>query len=889
MNRTRLVLAVAAAVISLPTLADTETLVSSAESGSYTQAVAKTFGNIDLHYVKRVSATFLTSYGSYGNNTYTIDTLRAVTDSNYGIFYWEPNTTCTQITYQVQVKDQGYLRGIQMKLVQNGADVKATVIGHYYQAYDPYGVDFRTKSEGGDWYNEAFPTNNTQSCPMALLNLQLVVSDVPQVALDDQWDGAGFGIVAGDVLTWNGGAQGSWSGTEASWLTTNAAPTRWVKGCRARFVNDTAISLPNYRDVAGLVVGASSVTMTGAVLNVADMAEIRYDVNSTLRFENKVVCAGQLLQRRREIKDVEAGLVPSAYLLKTAERKVLPADVKLASISVLRCKVDNCWGTPESVPRQLSTVHDPNKDGLYDWTYDSATDTATCKLKVKVTDSYGTIIDYVKISFTQKEDGVYAIATATKNAGGSWDLNLYGQTGHTSTWQIDFDAGAYRADCALYDQATTLTNYKLHVYDFRSVVADVAPTGMVTAIANDFAATGKLVVSNGVFKVVDNGLLGGGVYGVNTTVHDGATFSFESAAHQISRTSYVTKGTGCVVIQSGSDVDLQDDGNQTIWDLKVFGSTTVSGYRTLPNAMDNGVGKTTICPGGVLSLGNINGYWGPQGGGELHVQTNGLMVLRTADSIGVSQKVFVDGGVITNAVTNAVDRALVYKMQMRDGAKLVGSRLWAGFIDYYDSWSYIEVMGALPSIVEVNELCIGYQFPATSSKKVGLKFDVSDVTGDGRTDLTVGSALTRRPNVPLYDAGCITNAGLWKLGLGTVELTSPDNCCTSSVFKLEAGTVRLGATCAGKLGAFLLLGNATVDCAGGSVAFDDSRDMVWTSGAKLTVTGTLGKRTLRFGTSAGGLTASQVASIVYNGKTGKCQMSNDGYLRTSIPLVITLR
>jgi hypothetical protein len=163
-----------------------------------------------------------------------------------------------------------------------------------------------------------------------------------------------------------------------------------------------------------------------------------------------------------------------------------------------------------------------------------------------------------------------------------------------------------------------------------------------------------------------------------------------------------------------------------------------------------------------------------------------------------------------------------------------------------------------------------------------VKFIVADVTGDDATDLLVTSPITERTGVTLFDEGYRDNLGVRKLGPGTLELASANNACTSGVFKVEAGTVRLGEGCGGNFGALIVLGDATIDCAGGSIAFEDSVDFAWTEGATLRITGDCGPETIRVGTDDSSLTAAQLASIAYVNAAGRLKpmtLSDDGYLR----------
>ena len=111
-----------------------------------------------------------------------------------------------------------------------------------------------------------------------------------------------------------------------------------------------------------------------------------------------------------------------------------------------------------------------------------------------------------------------------------------------------------------------------------------------------------------------------------------------------------------------------------------------------------------------------------------------------------------------------------------------------------------------------------------------------------------------------------------------MEFTAAGSCATSGVFKVEAGTIRLANGSSGQYGPCILLGDAAIDCAGGTVAFEDSADFAWTEGATLDIAKPLPKRAIRFGASANALTDAQLAQMTYSGKPGKLSLDADGYL-----------
>jgi autotransporter-associated beta strand protein len=141
---------------------------------------------------------------------------------------------------------------------------------------------------------------------------------------------------------------------------------------------------------------------------------------------------------------------------------------------------------------------------------------------------------------------------------------------------------------------------------------------------------------------------------------------------------------------------------------------------------------------------------------------------------------------------------------------------------------------------------------------------------------------------------------LVKSGDGVLELTGPQTYRGS--VSVIGGGLRLGADnlytdgknelvlrgavldAGGNTNAFAaleLLADSVIALGDGSaaVSFADSNDKTWTG--TLTLTGTLGAQTLRFGTDAAGLTPEQLAAIQYGGK--RFRLDGQGYLAVIPP------
>ena len=847
----------ALAIVCANAKAEVLTEVSSAEGGYYTLVDAKTFTGVSLPYVKSVKATVLSSYGTYATEQQILTDLRSPIDNAQGIYYWQNDGAI--VTAQLQWKTSGYLRGLQIKLQQSGSDVLATVIGHYYPAYDPYGTDFRTKSFGGTFLSAYFGDENKDTCPLALADLKLIVSDEPQIEIDTQWDGAGSGVVAGDKLVWDGGASGTWDGTTTNWTTVGGAPIRWVRGCVAKFTNTAAVAVSGFKNVAGVEVGPGTVTLTGSEIRVTGSSAIKYNENGTLRVEGSLVGTANISVFARGNIDTlfagENGYLPSGE----ANAIKLFSGRNVADMNTFKVVINYKFG---AYAAQLITLERVADDATTPGISRLVNDGTTCSFQCKVNSGYYGNPYAIKIVLKQVGDDVYgyvAKANMIEYQPWTYDLEAWNASQNPITIQLSTPTGdTPTRQCAI--TSVTLLD------------RDPAPTNCVTEIAGIYNVVGALLVSNSVFKTVGQGILGASGTFAQPTVVSGGALELTATTAQTMARAITTANGGHVDAAVGSNVRFTSNADAS-WDLRISGDAYATGYSTLPT---DGAG-TTVMPGGVLRMGDFYGYWGPNSaGGPITVLTNGVVRLTKAGNIGCSKPYYLQGGAITNETSTD---NLVYKLYMRDGATFTGKGVGVGFQQYYNAWSFIDVGGSTPSSFAAETMMVGFQVPAGKDKPVGVKLIVADVTGSDATDFTLASRLTEKTGVTLYDEGYRTNLGLWKQGAGTLELTGADSSCTTGVFKVEAGTVRLGATASGALGAFILLGDGAIDCAGGKMAFADSRDMVWTAEKTLTVSGELGAKTIRFGTDANALTADQLAQIKKPDSSALAWLSTEGYLR----------
>jgi hypothetical protein len=262
------------------------------------------------------------------------------------------------------------------------------------------------------------------------------------------------------------------------------------------------------------------------------------------------------------------------------------------------------------------------------------------------------------------------------------------------------------------------------------------------------------------------------------------------------------------------------------------------------------------------------------------VESNAVLRLTGEGGIGLYKGVHIVGG---REICETGKENLLYRQYLSDGAEIAGRPYWAGCSDYYSSsasatypGSFISVSGTAPCSVTAEAIWLGSTKTATAAKPVLLTWKVADVTGDGDTDLAVSAGILQ---TAMTSIDAPTSFGQVKEGAGTVEFTSPTNAVASGSLTMKAGTVRFGEGCGGTFGALALAGDSALDCAGGTMAFTDSSDIEWTTGATLDITGELKAKSLRFGTNASGLTETQLKQITFRGRKNKVSLDAEGYLR----------
>lgn len=228
---------------------------------------------------------------------------------------------------------------------------------------------------------------------------------------------------------------------------------------------------------------------------------------------------------------------------------------------------------------------------------------------------------------------------------------------------------------------------------------------------------------------------------------------------------------------------------------------------------------------------------------------------------------------------------------LKNGSRCYGFPLRCG---YYNPSNIIEVvsagMTASTNAAGINLCYHNYNGDTAATNTVVLRTD-ADLAVTGRiydSPSWPGALVVKRGAATLTLSGNNTFAGRFTVEAGTLALGSNTALPTSAPLTLAGGTVTCGTT-TNATGVLTLSGNATIDVGDGTLSFADSRTVTWAVGATLNITGNdrLPTRSIRFGTTADGLTSAQLKQIRYNGS--KVSLTSEGYLGGPKGLMIIVR
>jgi fibronectin-binding autotransporter adhesin len=163
------------------------------------------------------------------------------------------------------------------------------------------------------------------------------------------------------------------------------------------------------------------------------------------------------------------------------------------------------------------------------------------------------------------------------------------------------------------------------------------------------------------------------------------------------------------------------------------------------------------------------------------------------------------------------------------------------------------------------------------------------IIGDSGTSPNITS-LVKNGSSTWKFSGANTYTGTTTVSAGTLELGASNVLPNASAVSIGAATLN-ASNFTDTAGTLDTTGAAVINLdTGGALAFANSSAVDWTGGT-LNITGTYTPTSIRFGTTSGGLTSGQLASISVNGSgAGTYSLDADGYLVTggdAVPPTLT--
>lgn len=669
------------------------------------------------------------------------------------------------------------------------------------------------------------------------------------------------------ALVWGGGASGVWNDSTANWYNLNKVTRPWSAGAVAVFPCAASVTVSGPKQVGGVLFATDgAVALSGDALTLPDGSSVTLNGKLAV-LSNDVSSAGAV---SIVCNDVDESLRSWNGALTFDDALLFPG-ASIADVSNLTLRMKGKFGGERPVAT-LTTDIDLNGNGIHFYSADATQ--ISGQAKVKTNNGYGGVWEVIKFVLTEKADGIHGhveyVCGGTGSGGWTADVDMDPVTSRPNSGDRTL-VTAPEDDNAAWDAAHT---YAGAIYAISYIDANTTYIPPEVQLGGTVACSALTVGEKLTVRLVGGGRLGAnGTYSGDLTVDGTLAFAGDNAQTIKGKRA----GNGRYLVTEGGSV-VFDCGSGGSWtDLAIAGNATVNGYWTLPGDK----GATRVLPGGIVDLQSFYTQYGPQGGAPLYIHTNGLVRLTRGYSIGRAKPFHAIGGVIAE-VTGGTQDQLAQHVYLSNGADFIGTKVGVG--DAASDWSILSASGETPSFFSVTNMVVGlFGTVNADNKALGVKIAVDDVTGDGQTDLTIRSVLHERANTTArYAEGLRGNCGLWKTGDGTVEFTAAGSCATSGVFKVEAGTVRFPGTASGDFGALVVLGDSEIEVARGArITFDASSDFAWTEGKTLVFSGTMGRKSVRIGTSAAALTAEQLAAVKFRSADGRLRpmtIDGDGYL-----------
>lgn len=285
----------------------------------------------------------------------------------------------------------------------------------------------------------------------------------------------------------------------------------------------------------------------------------------------------------------------------------------------------------------------------------------------------------------------------------------------------------------------------------------------------------------------------------------------------------------------------------------------------------------------VLNAGTLNSdnAGGVGKSNPITVNRGGTFTLAGQFNAGYSRPVTINGGTLTSTILVAGPNDCgnyVNNLTLQNGAQVTGNKLRLG-----DIAGYAPVLTV--SGTNASSIAAGINLAKVSTQS--MTFNVADVTANPKPDLLIpgviqdyylpqnkGMPIIKTGDGTLSLSGVNTHTGRITITSGTLALRADNTLNADCSIVLNGGALDMGSF-SNSLNTLTLSGKSTLALGSGKLAFADSSGLAWGTNT-LTLTGTLGPKTLRFGTIGTALTSGQLSAITLDG--GSVRIKSDGYL-----------
>ncbi len=290
---------------------------------------------------------------------------------------------------------------------------------------------------------------------------------------------------------------------------------------------------------------------------------------------------------------------------------------------------------------------------------------------------------------------------------------------------------------------------------------------------------------------------------------------------------------------------------------------------------------------------------------DISILSGGSLAITRPYSLVARQPVACDGGeIVVWGFSYDKDAQIpLDNLTLRSGAVIRGAALRMG----NDPLSYVRqatlrVEGSSPSRAAAPLLLVGKALDKGIEQTV--TFNVADVTGSAEDDFVLEAGIRefsdhqRAPTKVVktgagtmscrgaLDYGILSSAttvlmdGVWRLAASSITHGKLD-------FTIQGGTLAAEGGTENGLGLLSVASSGSLSLdEGASLSFADSSGVTWGNDVRLSIAAEPGA-TIRFGTSATGLTSAQLSRIRINGN--RVQMDGQGYLHEFRGLRLTIR